>query len=134
VFSGCIGLTGVYFKGNPPTIPTFASPELFPHADQVVVYYRDGTTGWRDSYVGRPTALWRPEVKTSDASFGVKLNEFGFNIVSADDMIVVVEASSNLANPAWSPVGTNSITGGSSYFSDPQWINFPTRIYRIRIP
>ena len=29
---------------------------------------------------------------------------------------------------------TNTITTGSSYFSDPQWTNYPTRFYRFQMP
>ena len=49
-------------------------------------------------------------------------------------MVVVVEASTNLANPIWSPLATNTLTSGSSYFSDPQWTNYPGRFYRLRWP
>jgi hypothetical protein len=40
----------------------------------------------------------------------------------------------DLANPAWTPVGTNTLTGGSSYFCDSQWTNCPNRFYRLRSP
>ena len=53
---------------------------------------------------------------------------------SATNLSVVVEACTNLANPIWSPVGTNTLTGGSSYFSDSQWTNYPGRFYRFRSP
>jgi len=46
----------------------------------------------------------------------------------------VVEACTNLTNPIWFPVGTNTLTGGSSYFSDAQWTNYPARLYRLRSP
>ena len=49
-------------------------------------------------------------------------------------LVIVEEACTNLANPIWSPVSTNTLTGGSSYFSDPQWTNFPARFYRLRSP
>ena len=58
---------------------------------------------------------------------------FGFTI-EASGMAVVVEAASNLANPLWFPVWTNTLTGGSSYFSDPQWTNYLGRFYRVRSP
>jgi len=45
-----------------------------------------------------------------------------------------VEACTDLANPAWSPVSTNILSGGWSYFSDPQWTNHPRRFYRLRSP
>jgi hypothetical protein len=37
-------------------------------------------------------------------------------------------------NPDWFDAGTNTLTGGSSYFSDPDWTNDPTRFYRFRAP
>jgi hypothetical protein len=76
--------------------------------------------------------LWNPLVQTGDASFGVRTNRFGFTITGANNLVIVVEASTNLANPAWIPVGTNTLTGGSSDFSDPEWPNYPGRFYRIR--
>ena len=94
-----------------------------------------GTTGW-DSFAqltDLPTALWTPQMQ-SDASFGVRTNRFGFNINWASDTVIVVEACTNLANPVWFPVGTNTLTGGSSYFSDSQWTNYPGRFYRLRSP
>jgi hypothetical protein len=46
----------------------------------------------------------------------------------------VVEACTDFANPVWTPVGTNTLTRGSSYFSDPQWAEHPARLYRLRSP
>jgi hypothetical protein len=45
-----------------------------------------------------------------------------------------VEACTDLANPAWSPVATNTLTGGWSYFSDPQWTSYTRRFCRLRSP
>jgi hypothetical protein len=45
--------------------------------------------------------------------------------------IVVVQASTNLSNPVWSPISTNILSDGTSYFSEPQWINYPRRFYRL---
>ena len=81
-----------------------------------------------------PAVLWNPQVQTRDASFGVRTNQFGFNITGTSGLVVVVEACTNLANPVWSPVETNTLTGDSSYFSDPQWTNYPSRFYRLRSP
>jgi hypothetical protein len=66
--------------------------------------------------------------------FGVQTNQFGFNIFWATNIPVVVEACTNLASPVWQPVATNTLDGGSSYFSDPQWKNYPARFYRLRSP
>ncbi len=75
-----------------------------------------------------------PAIQTGDGSFGVKTNQFGFNISWTSEQTVVVEASTNLANPDWQPVQTNTLTTGTAYFSDPQWMNYPGRFYRLRSP
>ena len=68
----------------------------------------------------------------SDAS--VRTNQFGFTITGPSNVMIVVQACSNLTNPIWSPVSTNMLTGGASYFSDPQWTNYPARFYRLFTP
>ena len=67
-------------------------------------------------------------------SFGVQTNGFGFIISWATSIPVVVEACTNLANPTWSPVETNTLTDGWSYFSDAQSTNYSGRFYRLRSP
>jgi hypothetical protein len=82
----------------------------------------------------KPCNHSRPQVPTTDVSFGVRTGRFGFTITGTSGLVIVVESCADLGNPAWSPVGTNTLTGGSSYFSDPQWTNYPTRLYRLRSP
>jgi hypothetical protein len=67
-------------------------------------------------------------------SFGVQANKFAFIVSWATNLPVVVEASTNLANPTWSPVATNTLTSGWSYFTDPQRTIYPARFYRLRQP
>ncbi len=50
----------------------------------------------------------------------------------ASGRTVVVEACTNLANPVWFPVATNTLAGDSIYFSDPESSNYPGRFYRLR--
>jgi hypothetical protein len=136
-FSGCTNLMGAYFKGNAPTLSPSSPGQdayLFAGDNSATVYYSPGTTGWSSTFGGRPTALWNPQVQNTSASFGVRTNRFGFTITGTSNLVVVVEACAKLANSAWSPVSTNTLTGGSSYFSDPQWMNYPTRLYRLRSP
>jgi hypothetical protein len=128
-FSDCTSLKQVFFWGNAPDAFGFGLPDA-----AVTIYYLPGTTGWDKTLVGQPTALWLPQVQTDDATFGVQTNRFGFSITWASDKVVVVEASTSLTNPIWSPVGTNTLAGGSSYFSDSQWTNYPRRFYRLRSP
>ena len=61
-------------------------------------------------------------------------NAFGFIISWATNLPVVAEACTNPANHSWSALKTNTLTGGWSYFSDPQWANYPARFYRVRWP
>jgi Flp pilus assembly protein protease CpaA len=133
-FYYCTSLTGVYFQGNAPRITRFGPYALVFIGDpNATVYYLPGTTGWGGTFGGLPTVLWNPQAQ-SDASFGVQTNQFGFNITGSSNLVIVVEACTNLVNSAWSPVGTNTLTDGSSYFSDSQWTNYPARFYRLRSP
>ena len=132
-FAFCPSLTAVYFRGNRPSVGS----DLFVYWDNAIVYYLSGTTGWGTTLGDRPTQLWllpNPLILNNGSGFGVRTNGFGFIISWATNISVVVEACTNLANPIWSPVGTNTLTGGSSYFSDPQWTNQPSRFYRLRSP
>jgi len=110
---------------------------VFKGADKVTVYYLPGTTGWGPTFGDRPTALWslpNPLILDFGPSFGVQTNAFGFTISWAANLSVVVEACTDLAHPIWSPVGTNALSSGSSYFSDHDWTNHPVRCYRLRSP
>ncbi|HTB85851.1 MAG TPA: leucine-rich repeat protein [Candidatus Sulfotelmatobacter sp.] len=123
-------LTAIYFAGNAPAIAW----EAFNIQNTAIVYYLPGTTGWNTNSSGLPTAFWPPRVQNCDAGFGVRTNQFGFNINWSSGQVVVVEAATNMVNPVWIPVATNTLTGSSSYFSDPQSTNFPGRFYRLRSP
>jgi hypothetical protein len=128
-FATCTSLLGIYFMGNPPDMGGY----VFEGTD-VIVYYMPRTTGWDSPFAERPAVLWDPQVQTSRASFGVRTNRFGFNITGTNDFVIVVEACTNLAKPSWSPVGTNTLTGGLVYFSDSAWTNYPRHFYRLRWP
>jgi hypothetical protein len=129
-FSGCSSLKGVYFKGDAPSLGS----GVFDDNSNGTVYYLPWTAGWGLWPCNLPAVLWNPQVQTGDASFGLQTNRFGFNITGSSNLVVVVEACTNLANPAWFPVGTNTLTGASSYFSDPKWTNYPAGFYRLRSP
>jgi hypothetical protein len=67
-----------------------------------------------------------------NGSVGVQSNGFNFTISWATNVSVVVEASTTLTAPQWSPFSTNSLSDGTAYFSDPAWTNYPAGFYRIR--
>ena len=130
-FYYCTNLHQVYFEGNAPNVGS----GVFDYTSNTV-YYLPGTTGWGPLFDGRPTAPWflpNPLILNQSVSFGVQPGGFGFTISWATNASVVVEAATNLANPVWIPVSTNTLTGGTNYFSDPQWTNFPSRFYRVQL-
>jgi hypothetical protein len=129
-FWHCASLTGVYFKGNAPS----PGSGVFEGDDNATVYYLPGTTGWCSTFAGRPAVLWNPSIQTTNASFGVRTNRFGFTITGTANIPIVVEASLDLATASWTPLQTCTLTNGSIYFSDPQWTNYPARFYRLRSP
>ena len=124
-FGYSTNLTTVFFKGNCPY-----AFDIFLGADRVSAYYLPGTTGWGTTFAGRRAALWNPTAQGS----GIRTNRFGFTISGTPDIPFVVEASTSLAAPAWTPLQTSTLTNGSIYFSDPAWTSHPTRFYRLRSP
>jgi YD repeat-containing protein len=52
-FGYCTRLTAVYFQGNAPGVGS----SVFTGADNAVVYYLPGTTGWGTTFGGRPAVL-----------------------------------------------------------------------------
>jgi hypothetical protein len=136
-FSYSYSLTSVYFTGNAPS-PNNDSTVFSgnPNGDPATVYYLPGTTGWGAMFDYLPTAPWflpNPLILNREPNFGVAANGFGFTISWATNVSVVVEAATNLASPVWLPVSINTLTGGTNYFSDPQWTNYPVRFYRAAL-
>jgi hypothetical protein len=115
-FWNCTNLSGVYIEGK---APTFGGSGVFDGDHNATVYYLPGTTGWD------------PQVQTSGTSFGVGTNGFGFTITGNSGLTTLVQACTNLDQPDWSAVGTNTLIGDASYFSDPEWTNYTTRFYRL---
>jgi hypothetical protein len=128
-FYFCTGLASVYFQGNAPS----ADPTVLT-ADSSTVYYLPGATGWGKTFAYCPTMLWNPLIQTGDGGFGVSTNQFGFNITGTNHFTVVVEGCTNLANPAWVLLATNTLLNGLFHFSDPQWTNYPGRFYQLTMP
>ena len=142
VFADCTRLTSVYFQGDAPPTDNVLN---FDGADNSTIYYVPGTYGWRSLFCGRLTAPWTLPytfivdsgplfgVKENQFGFGVRTNQFGFFLAYPTNLPFVVEATTNLVNPQWQPVQSVP-SGGSFYFSDAQWTNYPSRLYRIRSP
>jgi hypothetical protein len=129
-FYDCGSLAAVYFYGNAPIDD---ATDFFGDT-HATAYYLPGTTGWGDfsASTGIPTALWTPQVQTSGANFGVKTNQFGFNITWASGKVIEVEVCTNLARSVWTSLQTVTLTNGSFYFSEPLQTNSFGRFYRIK--
>ncbi len=127
-FRECTSLTSIYLQGNAP----IADPSLLAGDNYATVYYLPGTTGWGPFFDNRPAVLWNPKVQPG--GFALRTNQVGFNITGDSNLVVVIEASTNLVNPTWYPLQTNTLNGNPLYFSDPQWTNYASRFYRVMWP
>jgi BspA type Leucine rich repeat region (6 copies) len=143
-FAYCLALNNndltVYFGGNAPSVgyDTFYADGF---NSQVAVYYLPGTTGWAafSAALGPSLAaagFWyqpQPRILDFRPYFGVHNNLFEFTISWATNASVVVEACSNLANPVWLPLSTNTVTAntGTANFTDSQWMGYRIRGYRL---
>jgi hypothetical protein len=117
-------LTAVYFEGNAPSLGSLVFD------DPLTVFYRPGTTGWASPFGGLPAVEWNPQARP----VGTGTSPFGLAITGNSNLVVVVEACTNLTQPLWQPVQTNTLTNATAYYSDPQWSNYPARYFRLRSP
>ena len=129
-FFECGDLARAYFLGNPPTLGS----GVFYNVSVTKVYYMPGTTGWGSTFGGCTALLWNPQVQTRDASFGVRGNQFGFNLAGTANIPIVIAACSDLANAGWTTLQSCTLTNGLIYFSDAAWTNYARRFYRISRP
>lgn len=111
-----------------------AHPSSFYDDNKATVYYLQNTTGWGSTVEGRPAVLWNPQAQTNDGGFGLKQNQFRFNIAGTPDIPVIVEACTNLVSQSWAALRSCTLTNGLVHFSEAQWTNYPSRLYRIRSP
>lgn len=127
------GLHEAYFEGNAPTVGS-ADTTIF-QGESGAVFYMLGATGWAATFGGWSTAGWyqsQPQILASANGLGVQGDGFHFTISWATNGSVTVESSTDLKN--WTPVITNTLTGGTSVFLNPSWTNEPQAFYRLRSP
>jgi hypothetical protein len=126
-FAYCPALTAVYFGGNVPAGTSSAFDD-----DTATFYYLPGTTGW-GSLSGFQTELWNVKI-IHDSNFGLRGGEFGFDISGNNNLSFSVEASTSLSAPQWRQVSTLTLSGASTYFTDPDWKLYSNRFYRVNFP
>jgi hypothetical protein len=104
-FAACTSLRSAYFLGNSP----FDDGTIFNQDPfTATVYYLVGTTDWDDIFSSLPAVLWNPQANT----FSIAGGQFGFNLTGPTNAVIVVEACTNLSNPVWLPVATNTFSSG----------------------
>ncbi len=74
-----------------------------------------------------------PQILNS-SRFGIQSNAFGFDFTGISNQTVIVEAATNLSQPVWQPLQTNTLIGAPQFFSDPQFNQRPKSFYRISSP
>jgi len=126
-FSSCSGLKSASFEGNAPhdTGDAFSGDPL------ATVYYLPGATGWGSKFGGVPSVLLNPPAQLQAEAPGVVNGKFSFELIGPTNRVVIVQACTNLSNPVWIPVSTNTLVGGTSSFSDSQWAGYSVRFYRL---
>ncbi len=129
-FDQCNNLTAVYCLGNEPT--TNKNVFFVVNAAVAKVYYNAGANGWGTTFDGLPTVMLSPTLAISNAM--IKSNRFEFNFSGTNNQTVVIQASTNLAQPTWQALLTNILSGTSSNYSDAKWTNYPYRYYRLYSP
>lgn len=132
-FSYCFSLTGLFFAGSPPMWYHAFDVDNF---SAITFYYIPGTSGWLQLASFLQLGYWfpNPTIPGNVLNFGIQNNQFGFTIVWATNVPVIVDACTNLENPQWQPLQTNILTDSAIYFTDSQWTNYPSQFYRLRSP
>lgn len=128
-FIGCDSLSRVNFEGSLP----FLDQEAFDQSS-AVLYYLPGASGW-DSSNTYTTMIWeRPDPVILAGSAGIAGQPVGFEFTVswATNASVVIEAATNLFNPVWQPLQTNSLTAGVLRFIAPDTGLQPAHFYRAK--
>ncbi len=69
-----------------------------------------------------------------DGNLGIRTNAFGFDFTGISNQTAVIEVSTQLFQPGWSPLQTNLLIGAPLYFSDTNSRQRPSAFYRIGSP
>ena len=74
MFQYCSGLTGAYFKGDPPALGT----DVFANVNvNAIVYYLPGAAAeWPATFGGLPTAVWPLSIADIDMNGDVNFSDF----------------------------------------------------------
>ena len=125
--------SGSIAASNSTNVTVTFSPVAVATYGGTITVNSDKTSGTNTISVSGNGTILRLEAQ-DDASFGVVSNRFGFNVNWISGRVVVVDACTNLNNPVWTPLQTNTLGANPVYFGDSKWTNYIGRFYRIRAP
>ncbi|MGI5870082.1 MAG: leucine-rich repeat domain-containing protein [Kiritimatiellia bacterium] len=130
-FYNCGSLASVLFTGNRPTgcVSTAfdgASP---------TIYYLPGTTGWKATFCGRPTALWNAAFSTTAPPQIDDEGAFALSVTGNVGIPVCIEVCNSLATPDWIVLTNTTLSAdGALDYTDPDAATLPARFYRFTFP
>ena len=130
-FNTCVNLSTVYFQGDAPTYDVYHAMwgDLYPFDYwRLTVFFVSGHSGFGTSWALCPVAPWKAHLSIGEQVEGEPV---AVDIQWGAAETVVVEACTNLANPAWIPVCTNTLTGDGATINDLECTNHLGRFYRI---
>ena len=123
-FSACDSLDDIYFKGNAP----HTASHIFDSSAATTIYYLPGTWGWSNTFQGQPTELWYPDV----SRMKVETNQIEIDVQWASGEVLVLDGGTNLVSSVWTPLATQTLIDGTSFFNDTDVSNHSARFYRLR--
>ena len=126
-FSLCASLTGIYFEGNAPSLGS----SVFDADNNTTVYYLPGTTGWGQTFGGRPTALWSKGIGPIIEANG-EAGEITINYPETLSVTVAMNAGNYAGVPVdWWLV---ALAGSAWYYlnSSIQWTQFDGNLSNCR--
>jgi uncharacterized delta-60 repeat protein len=121
--------TGIEFASFDPATPRIWRVLLQTDGKIVISGLFSGINGIRRSYIARLHGDPPLEIlpRTAGLSAGRQLQ---FQLQSSTTRSVIIEATTNLARPAWLPIATNVVGTNTAVFTDTNSVNYRMRFYR----
>lgn len=118
----------IFFNGNQPGGSTAGL--------NGVAYYLPCATGWGayfgGSTYGIPAVMWNPPIVTSNGTFWLQSNDFGFAANGPIYLSATLQATTNLQNPAsWTNLQSLIITNGYIFVTNQAWTKNSNQFYRL---
>ena len=128
-FFGVDSLRRIYFNRDAPSIHS----DVF-SGSPAIIYYRHGTSGWGETFAGRPTALWNAVILSGPGDISIGSEGLRFGLTGPVDHQAIIEFRTAWGAGESTPIFTNLLTGGVAVFTDPNWTSHASGYYRVVVP